>query len=109
MRLGVRLPVSNNLIKKIPYMRQADSMTGFKWTVQETRPTSVSKNQASPGKSVTKKNPPGLKQPIRNCPAIRSCPTTWPEASAMGQQQFPDFPSNSFQPPIVPAVVLECP
>jgi hypothetical protein len=37
-------------------------MTGFKWAVWETRPRSVSKNWASPGKSVTGKTP-GLRQP----------------------------------------------
>jgi hypothetical protein len=45
-------------------MRQADCMTGFKLAVKETRPKSVSKNSASPGKSN---------------------PDTWPEARTMGQ------------------------
>jgi len=32
---------------------------------------------------------------------LRSCPATWPEARTVGQLQFPDFPSNSFQTSLV--------
>ena len=46
-------------------------MTGFKWAIQDW---------ASPGK-----------------PRPQKLPHTWPEARTMGQQQFPDFLSNSFQ------------
>ena len=68
--------------KHIPFLplpfdkhNKADSVTGFKLAVKETRPKSLfprtGQFQASPG--------------------LRSCPATWPEARTMGQQQFPDF------------------
>ena len=68
---------------------QADSMTGFKLAVQR-----LGLNFCFPelGKSVTGKTT-GHGQPIRSCLA------TWPEARTVSQQQFPGFPSNSFQYP----------
>ena len=88
---------------------KADSMTCFKLAVQETIP----KDWKSTGKSITRKNKNKNKNKtknnkkkkkktdfrnlVRNCPASRGCPATWPEART--KQQFPTFPSNSFQPP----------
>lgn len=56
------------------------SRTGFKLGVKETRPKPISTNLAVPGKSRPQK-----------------LLTSRPEARTMGQLQFPDFPSNSFQ------------
>jgi hypothetical protein len=66
--LGKYLPLNSVIIKflKLREERQADSMTGFKLAVQETRSKSlVSQNWASPGKSVTSQG-----HPIRSCPDI---------------------------------------
>jgi hypothetical protein len=60
------------------WMKQADSMTGFKLAAWETRPTSLFPR---PGQ-------------VQASPGLRSCPDTWPEARTMGQQQFPEVPSN---------------
>ena len=66
-------------------LRQADSMTGFKLAVQETR----------------LRRTPGLEQPMRNFSTIRCCLATWPEARAMSLQQF--------STPQSLAMFLECP
>jgi hypothetical protein len=101
-------------------------MTNFKLSIQETRPESqfprTGRIQPTPGKPFTQtkqnktkqnktkqnktkqnktnknKTNPGFRQVIRNCPTIRSFTATWPEARTISQQQFPDFPSNRFQP-----------
>jgi hypothetical protein len=57
-------------------VRQADSMTGFTLAVQEIRPKA-----------------PGFLLLVRNCLAIRNCPTIWTEARTMGQQ-FPASPDT---------------
>jgi len=54
---------------------------------------------------------------VQASPGLRSCPSTWPEARTMGQQQFPDllsyFPSSSFQTSPASSQphtqVMECP
>jgi hypothetical protein len=60
--------------------------------VQETR------NWVSPGKSVSRKQKQKQKQKQKTGfrQLVRSCPASWPEGRTMGQQQIPDFPSNSF-------------
>jgi hypothetical protein len=65
-------------------------------TTTKTKTTTTTKNKnknKTKQNKQTKKNP-GLRQPVRNCRAIR------PEARTMGQQQF-------LGP--APAMVVECP
>ena len=68
---------------------QADFKKDFKLAVQETRPKFLFPRtwQVNYRKSLR------LWQPIKSRPTIRSCLVTWPEASAVSQQQFPDFPT----------------
>jgi hypothetical protein len=74
------------------------------------------KKQKQKQKSKNKtKQKTGLRKSIKNCHAIRIS-ATWPEARAMGKQQFPDFLSNSLQTspvsvsiPPSPSNGLECP
>jgi hypothetical protein len=78
-------------------------MISFKLAVKETRPTFLLLRTGE----------------FQASPDLRSCPTTWPEARTMGQQQCPDvlscFLSQQFPgtpPPSkfsAPTLVIECP
>jgi hypothetical protein len=79
-------------------------MTNFKLTFQETKPkfllprtgqvlaSQLTEKQKQKNKQKNHKKPKTKKQKTKNIVCgqpVKSCPTTWPEAKAVTQQQFP--------------------